>query len=196
MDLIRYWVAVLLLVAIPAAILYWLLIHPFARFWRRLGTVRAYSAVCAVLLVVMKALFLGRDRILVGQWGTSRLLVALGIICLAGSAWLQRLLIRDLPIRVLVGIPELSAGPEKGTLITTGIYGKIRHPRYLQMDLALLGYALIANYPAVYLLYALWLVGIRLVVVLEERELEARFGEEYRRYRERVPRFIPRIGPR
>lgn len=192
LALIRYWLAVLLVVAIPTAILYWLLIHPFARFWRRFGVGRAYTAVGAILLPVMAGLFLGRGRLLAHSWGTNRLLVALGIICLVGAGWLHRWLFRDLPLRVLLGIPELSAAPGKGTLITTGIYGTVRHPRYLQMDLALLGYALIANYPAVYLLYLLWLAGIRLVVALEERELEARFGEEYRRYRERVPRFIPR----
>lgn len=192
MDVVRYWLAVMLLVAIPTAILYWLLIHPFARFWRRLGVARAYGAVGAMLVPVMAGLFLCRDRLLGHSWGTNRLLAALGIVCLAGAGWLHRWLFRDLPLRVLVGIPELSAAPGKGTLITTGIYGTIRHPRYLQMDLALLGYVLIANYPAVYLLYLLWLAGIRLVVAVEERELAARFGEEYRRYRERVPRFIPR----
>jgi protein-S-isoprenylcysteine O-methyltransferase Ste14 len=31
------------------------------------------------------------------------------------------------------------------------------------------------------------------VIPLEERELGGRFGEEYKKYKERVPQFFPRI---
>jgi len=34
--------------------------------------------------------------------------------------------------------------------------------------------------------------GIYAVALLEERELLARFGDEYRTYCRRVPRFIPK----
>jgi protein-S-isoprenylcysteine O-methyltransferase Ste14 len=33
------------------------------------------------------------------------------------------------------------------------------------------------------------------IPLLEEPGLEARFGEPYRRYRQQVPRFIPRLRP-
>ena len=47
MASLRYAIAVILIVAIPAAIVYWLLIHPFVRFWRRLGIGRSYAVICA-----------------------------------------------------------------------------------------------------------------------------------------------------
>jgi protein-S-isoprenylcysteine O-methyltransferase Ste14 len=78
-------------------------------------------------------------------------------------------------------------------LATEGLYSRVRHPRYLQLLLALLGYALFANYLAAYVVTLLAFVWVRLVVPVEERELRERFGEEHTRYCERVPRFIPTI---
>jgi len=36
---------------------------------------------------------------------------------------------------------------------------------------------------------------IYLLAIIEERELLERFGGDYRRYMERVPRFVPRSRP-
>lgn len=191
MNSLRYAIALMLIVAIPAAIGYWFLIHPLVRFWRRIGIRLAYWVVCTLTLGIMAAMALLRGRLLAIDWGTSPALVLLGLVCLAFSGWLLRLLRRQLSVKALVGVPELEPATT-GTLLDSGIYGRMRHPRYLQMTLALLGYALIANYPAAYLAWLFWLAGIYLVILLEERELADRFGNEYRAYCRRVPRFIPR----
>lgn len=194
MNTLRYLIAVMLVVAIPAAIAYWLMIHPFVRFWRRLGTGRAYGLICAAIAMVMARMFRLRGWLLASDLGTSWPLAALGAIFLALSAWLLFRLKKQLPVRVLVGLPELQAGQAEGGFISTGLYARLRHPRYLQMTLALLGYALIANYPAAYGMFLFWCGGIAVVALLEERELAERFGPEYGEYCRRVPRFIPRLG--
>jgi protein-S-isoprenylcysteine O-methyltransferase Ste14 len=196
MASLRYAIAVILIVAIPAAIVYWLLIHPFVRFWRRLGIGRSYAVICAVIAGVMGGMFLSRERLLTVDPGTNYPLAALGLICLALAGWLLKVLRRQLPTRVLIGVPELAQDHQAGPPITEGIYARIRHPRYVQMTLALWGYALIANYPAAYGAFLLWCAGIYAVVILEERELRARFGEAYQEYCRRVPRFVPRFGKR
>ena len=38
MDRVRYYLALLILALVPPTILFWFSIHPFIRFWRRLGT--------------------------------------------------------------------------------------------------------------------------------------------------------------
>jgi protein-S-isoprenylcysteine O-methyltransferase Ste14 len=196
MVTLRYYIAVMLIVAVPAVILYWLLIHPFVRFWRRQRKCVTYTAVCFAIVVMMIAMFQLRGFLLSSEWGTNGVLVAIGLACLAISGWLHKLVATQLPLRVLIGIPELNCDENKGHLITSGIYARVRHPRYLQMDLALMGYALIANYPAGYAAFIVWLAGIRIVALFEERELTERFGDEYLDYCRRVPRFVPRFVAR
>jgi len=72
----------------------------------------------------------------------------------------------------------------------------MRHPRYVEIFVALLGCALIANYLAAYLLVLLVAAELFLVVLLEEKELRERFGDEYQTYARRVPRFLPTITRR
>ena len=93
--------------------------------------------------------------------------------------------------RILAGIPELSAD-DPGVLLQEGIYARIRHPRYIELLFWILGYALISNYLGTYVLFAITVPAIYLIVLMEEKELRDRFGEEYREYCRRVPRFIPR----
>ena len=54
-----------------------------------------------------------------------------------------------------------------------------------------LGYAELRH--ALYAVLALWVPGIWLIAVLEERELRERFGAAYDAYCRRVPRFLPQL---
>jgi protein-S-isoprenylcysteine O-methyltransferase Ste14 len=198
MNAIRYSLALLLVISLPAMLLFWLLIHPFVHTWRRLGPAWTYSIVGTLLVLLTVGLFLLRIPLLAVDFGTRYPLLAVGIGCLAMAVYLRRLL-HDarLTLRVLIGLPELAPERHPQALITTGLYARLRHPRYVQVALALLGYALIANYLAGYLVFAAWLVVMYPLVVLEERELRQRFGEAYDAYCRQAPRFIPRLraGP-
>jgi protein-S-isoprenylcysteine O-methyltransferase Ste14 len=69
----------------------------------------------------------------------------------------------------------------------------VRHPAY-SGDLALwLGSALGTLNVVLLVLWPLYVLGATMQAHLEDGLLEAKFGEEYRRYAIRVGRFLPRI---
>lgn len=100
---------------------------------------------------------------------------------------------RRLTFPVLAGWSELSRD-KPGVLLTDGIYGRMRHPRYVEVVLGTLVYCLIANYAGAYIVLAAAVPVLYAVVLLEERELRQRFGAAYTAYARRVPRFFPRFS--
>jgi len=194
MNTARYLLALFLVITLPPLFLYWLLIHPFVFFWRGAGIGSTYTMVLSVILAGMVGLFSLRHFLLGIDYGTSYGLCALGLLLLILSGFLRFAIHKHLGIKTLLGFPEIAPDRFPRKLLTEGIYARVRHPRYVQFLIALIGYALIANYLAVYLAAALWVGGIYLIVLLEEKELRAHFGEPYDDYCRKVPRFLPRLG--
>jgi protein-S-isoprenylcysteine O-methyltransferase Ste14 len=76
-------------------------------------------------------------------------------------------------------------------LVTTGVHGLSRNPLYISLFLFYTGLAVLANsVAALVLLLPLALVIRYGVVAREERYLERKFGDAYRAYKARVPRWI------
>ena len=192
MDSVRYFLALILVVTLPPLLLYWFLIHPLIDFWRKLGLVWTYSIVGGIMGGGIVGLFVVRHWLLAVELGTNYLLIVAGVICLSLSFALRLWLSRHMSIKTILGLPELAPDQYPSRLVTEGIYAFVRHPRYVQFLLALVGYALFANYLALYFVVFLWLVGIYPIVLLEETELRQRFGWEYEEYCRQVPRFLPK----
>jgi protein-S-isoprenylcysteine O-methyltransferase Ste14 len=195
-DTVRYVLALALLCTVPPMLLYWPVIHGFIHFWRRLGPALTYVVVLGAAALLGVALFRLRGSLLGVEFGTTWSLVAIGVLCFGAAARLRVLLHRDITNKLLSGLPELDPERHPQQLVRTGLYARVRHPRYLQVGLALLGYVLVANYLASYLIWVLCLPAFYLFAVLEERELRERFGEEYERYSLEVPRFLPSLRER
>ncbi len=192
MNSIRYYVALLVLTALPPGLALWFFIHPFARFWRKLGPVWTYVILSIPTVGLMVTVVLWRGQLLAVEYGTSVPFVALAITLLVCAVVIQAKRRKHLTKAILTGIPELSNGNEPGKLLTEGIYGKVRHPRYIELWLFVVAYSLFSNYLALYFGALLTVPTLYLVVVLEERELKQRFGIEYEEYCTQVPRFFPR----
>jgi protein-S-isoprenylcysteine O-methyltransferase Ste14 len=77
-------------------------------------------------------------------------------------------------------------------LVTSGIYGWTRNPIYLSFMVAILGVALASDTWLGFAWAMASIVTLYQLARVEESDLEKAFGDEYRRYRTRVPRFLPR----
>lgn len=176
----------------PPAVGWWYVTHPFVGFWRRLGRPVFYTVVTIGSFLIMGAIYLIREPLLAVEYGTNRALWPLTILFYGASIYIEVRCRKHLKGKILMGVPELAPDGRGGRLLTEGIYGQIRHPRYTAVWLGTVAWAFFTNYLAVYVIAVVIAPALYLVVVLEERELRQRFGEEYVRYCERVPRFLPR----
>ena len=76
-------------------------------------------------------------------------------------------------------------------LITHGPFAFSRNPMFLSAQIILLGWSVFYGSVLIFLAtLAGWALANTFKVPQEERGLEARFGEAYRQYKARVPRWI------
>ncbi|MDH5467216.1 MAG: isoprenylcysteine carboxylmethyltransferase family protein [Candidatus Aminicenantes bacterium] len=78
-------------------------------------------------------------------------------------------------------------------LVVQGLYKHVRNPMYLGVLFLLMGEAIFFASILIFLYTALMFFCFHIfVVVYEEPNLRARFGDLYTKYRDSVPRWIPR----
>ena len=193
-DLIRYWFALLFLVFWPGAFTFWFVIHPFSRFWRRLGPTIAYLAGAVAAFAVAGLMVSQRHWLMAVEFGAHNVLMVSGAVLIIAAQILDLWVRRYLSMPILLGLPQLQKDAGKGKLLTEGPFKLVRHPRYSVLMLGLFGITLFTNYLALYVLAGVMLPLINLLAKLEERELIDRFGEAYVAYATKTPRFIPKFG--
>jgi len=190
LDRVAYYLALITLVTVPATLIAWLLLHPFVSFWRRLGSRKSLILIVAGTVLAMFAMYVVREPLLRLRFGVRWPLVGASAILLTLSSYLNALVYREVPKSMALGLAELSSG-DPGELVTSGVYSRVRHPRFVAMALAVAAMALLTNFAAIYILFVVYVVVIFVIALLEERELVARFGSRYVRYAKDVPRFLP-----
>lgn len=80
-------------------------------------------------------------------------------------------------------------------LVVEGPYRYVRNPLYDTDVGVMLGTALLTGKWFLGVVLAAYLVQLGMQILLEERELRVRFGQDYARYCRLVPRFVPRLDP-
>lgn len=193
METLRSVLAIAVWTTVPPVFLFWFLIHPFVGYWRSVGPARTYLVVGPLCLLTAGVLFRLRRPVVASDLGTHMGLFAVGVALWGVSVFLERGIRRHLDFRTLVGVPQLDPGTD-GALLREGPYARVRHPRYLASFIGILGWSLMANHGAIYLLVALLVPAFGVLVRLEEAELVARYGSDYEAYRRRVPAILPRAG--
>jgi len=190
---VLYVLGLVVVGAMPPAIVWWFLVHPFIDFWRRIGVRGTLWTVGVLMVGAMVGLWFLRAPLVGRDLGTDWLRFGLGAVLLVVSGVIAVKRRRHLTFRILAGVPELDRD-EPPVLLTEGPYAVIRHPRYVEVAIGVAGYALAANYAGVYLMALLCLPAIHVLVLIEERELRARFGEAYEAYSAKVPRYLPSLS--
>ena len=82
----------------------------------------------------------------------------------------------------------------KGGLVTGGPYAYVRHPQYAGLFLVMI--AMLIQWPTIItaLMFPVLVFVYYRLSKREESEMITLFGDEYRRYMEKAPMFIPRLG--
>jgi protein-S-isoprenylcysteine O-methyltransferase Ste14 len=167
--------------------IYWLILHPFNSFWRT--RVRAAFWFAGLGAWICGGIVLWHFRhALLSATRPSWFAIVAGFALIAAEGYLFVRVERELGSRRLVGHAELTG---TGEMFSGGLYAYVRHPRYSGMFSAVLGAALLAATPLLWIVLIVWLPFALIVIRLEERELAARFGPTYEEYRKRVPAFLP-----
>lgn len=183
------WLACVVYSTIPA---FWLAIHSRVEYWRarRGGPYRLIVPAWMALWVVM-ALITARWRN-VGFYSAWWMWVpAIGLLVF--GFWLYRKAGAQFSKEQLFGLAELKTGGAEQRLLTTGIRARLRHPVYLAHLCEMMAWSVGTGLAVCYGLTAFAVVTGAVMIPMEDAELEGRFGEEYRAYRERVPAVIPKL---
>ena len=91
------------------------------------------------------------------------------------------------------GTPLVATPPKK--ILSTGIFGIVRHPMMWSITFVLMGESITYGSFILILWLIAWVrIGHLIVVNYEEPQLERRFGDEYIKYCKKVPRWIPRFS--
>ena len=167
---------------------YWLVLHPFAAFWRERPLRLAFTVAALVATGVSLAVVWGNQERLFAAAGSPLWAKGVGLLLYVVEVYVAWKVTRTLGPERLIGKVEMGGA---GQLHETGIYARVRHPSYAGMMLAMVGICLLAWTQWMAAVAVVWLVLMRIMVMFEERELVKRFGAPYEEYRRRVPAFLP-----
>lgn len=182
------WIACIVYSTIPA---FWLLIHPRATFWRsrRSSSYKILLPVWIAMWAAVAAITAPWRGVLLydnnWMWIPAAVLLCAGLILY----WLSH---QHFSLAQLGGLPEVLPSHGQQRLITTGIRARVRHPIYLAHLCEMLAWSTGTGLAVCWALTAFALLTGAVMISLEDKELEARFGESYLQYQSKVPAVLPK----
>ena len=81
-----------------------------------------------------------------------------------------------------------------GNLATSGPYARIRHPQYAAFVVIMFGFLMQWPTLATLVMFPVLVFMYVKLAMQEEHEAEERFGQAWRDYAARTPRFIPKLS--
>ncbi|MCB0737689.1 MAG: isoprenylcysteine carboxylmethyltransferase family protein [Bacteroidetes bacterium] len=108
-----------------------------------------------------------------------------GIVCVL----LVKQVFKHMSAKAFIGISK----EENPTLITTGIYKRLRHPLYTAALSFGIGYFVFSPNQTVLLMLICWMAYLPIGIWLEEKKLISQFGNEYCQYQQKTKAILPGI---
>jgi protein-S-isoprenylcysteine O-methyltransferase Ste14 len=90
------------------------------------------------------------------------------------------------------GLRQLIQGEKTGKLVTSGLYGYVRHPLYA-FSLAILWFSPIVSVNS-FVVYLALTIYVLIGILFEERKLLREFGQQYADYRAVTPMLLPGLN--
>jgi len=183
------WMACVVYATIPS---FWLVIHPRVEYWRSrssspyrllLPMWMGMWVICGLVTAPWRHIPLYR-----ATWSWIPAAIVFGI-----GFWIYRRSGAEFSAKQLGGLPEVLDGHREQRLVTSGIRSRVRHPIYLGHLCELLAWSMGTGLLVCYGLTVFAMLTGAIMIRMEDRELEQRFGEAYRKYRTTVPVLFPRI---
>jgi protein-S-isoprenylcysteine O-methyltransferase Ste14 len=182
------WLIAIVYATIPS---YWLLVHPNIEFWRARNVRLSRVGPLWVMLWVLVGLITWPWRTVTLYRNASAWIPA--VILIFSGPYIYSRARHDFTADQVFGRSELQPERHEQRLNTSGIRGRVRHPYYLGHLCELLGWTIGTGLVVLCALTLFAIITGALMIKAEERELEARFGDSYREYKQRVPAIIPRL---
>jgi protein-S-isoprenylcysteine O-methyltransferase Ste14 len=183
------WLACAVYATIP---LFWLMIHPCVGYWRsRSGSPYRVLLPLWIAMWIILGLITAPWR-QVSVYRTSWSWVP-SVALFATGFWIYKTSGKQFNRTQLSGRAELLPRQNEQQLVTSGIRGRVRHPVYLGHLCEMLAWSIGTGLAVCYILTAFAVVTGAIMIRLEDKELEQRFGAEYIQYRQRVPAVIPSL---
>ena len=183
------WLACVVYSTIPA---FWFMIHPFAERWRarRRSPYRVLMPLWIAMWVMMALITAPWRHVALFQtlstWIPAVPLFICGLYLYSRSG-------KSFSAKQLGGMPEVHGGNPEQRLVTEGIRARVRHPVYLAHLCEMVAWSLGTGLAVCWGLTVFAMCTGAVMIRMEDEELERRFGDEHRSYRESVPAVLPRV---
>lgn len=184
-------IALIAIIWWPLIPLFWIPVHGLTKWFKRLGFL-TYILPLITWLPLSIVLYSFKALLLEYRIELPLALNIIGWLLFCSGALLHIWTGLLLNIWGLIGVPEIS-DKFKSKMVTNGPFSIVRHPTYLAHTMIFGGVFLLSGVITSGFVAILdFLIAYSIIIPLEEKELLYRFGDKYREYSRRVPRFFPK----
>lgn len=189
-ETLKYFLALMTIMFWPVIPLFWIPVHLVTNFFGKFRAL-AFGIPVIAWMPLAYILYHKRAAVLACELAFPLLISLAGLVLLGAGTVLHIWTLRLLGIGI-IGLPQVFSRITN-TLVTSGPFGRVRHPTYLAHTLMFSGVFLISGSCAVGIITLLDLFAVNVLIIpLEEKELLGRFGKTFEQYRKEVPRrFFP-----